>query len=146
MSDEEKAQEREPQWGVVEIMGHTVRAGAISEITFVGAPMLRIEHPLSPPDGPPVWVMYSAGAIFSVQPCTREQAIERNRWQWRSDLLDQLPELGPGGARRNLAKSRNRGATKGLQRDYSPMLRGQGSLETGVDDPSKRAEKPFQKN
>lgn len=73
-------------WAIVEIMGHKVRAGSISDALIGGATMLRIQHPTvpGPGDTEPLTEFYASGALFSVRPCTRQTASEWAEARWRS--------------------------------------------------------------
>lgn len=89
--------ERTPgPWAVVEIMGHQVRAGTISDATIGGAVMLRIQHPTVPDHAGhgPLTEYYSPSALFSIQPCTRDVAVRfaENRWR-RPSPTPALAEL-----------------------------------------------------
>jgi len=71
----------EPLYAVVEIMGHRTRAGAISDATMGGAPMLRIEHPTEAAhDGGPLVEYYAPASIFAIRPCSREVAEQAARY------------------------------------------------------------------
>lgn len=72
------------QWAIVELMGHRTRAGAISDAQMGGATLLRIEHP-SRADHTgvePLCEYYAASALFSVRPCSREDAEKVAAWAW----------------------------------------------------------------
>lgn len=80
-------QHRHPHagWAIVEIMGHQVRAGSVSDIQIAGATMLRIQHPTVADHAGrmPLTECYSSSAIFSYRPCSREAAAHwaEARWQ-----------------------------------------------------------------
>jgi hypothetical protein len=63
-------------WGIVEIMGHSIIAGKISEQTVAGAPLLRVDVPTV--DGgqgyaiPGYTKFYSPGAIYAITPTDEE--------------------------------------------------------------------------
>lgn len=61
------------EFAIVEIMGHRIRAGRVSETQVAGAPMLRIEHPASTEDDP-LFELYASTALFCVRPCNEEVA------------------------------------------------------------------------
>lgn len=71
-------------WAVVEIMGHRTRAGLISDITIGGATMLRIEHPTRAghTGEDPLEEFYAPTAIFSIRPCSQDEAISVAAWAW----------------------------------------------------------------
>ncbi len=71
-------------WAIVEIMGHKVRAGSISDAQLGGATLLRIQHPSLPDhDGAgPLTELYSSSALFSVRPCARDTATRWAETHW----------------------------------------------------------------
>lgn len=72
-------------WAIVEIMGHTVRAGSISDAVIAGTTMLRVQHP-SVPDhekAGPLTELYGPGSLFCVRPCSREEATRFAEARWR---------------------------------------------------------------
>ena len=71
-------------FAVVEIMGHRTRAGAISDATIGGATLLRIEHPaLADESGEePLTEYYAPQAIFSIRPCSADEAELVAKWAW----------------------------------------------------------------
>ncbi len=77
-------------YAVVEIMGHRTRAGAISDATIGGAPMLRIEHPTAADHtgAEPVTEYYAPQALFGVRVCSREEAEKVAAWAWRVGVPD----------------------------------------------------------
>lgn len=85
-------------FALVEIMGHRVRPGAISDAVIGGASMLRVEHPTAVDDsGQPVVEYYAPAALFSVKPCTRAVAEAACVWQWRtSEVVRALPSAADG--------------------------------------------------
>lgn len=83
-------------WAVVEIMGHKVRAGSISDITIGGATLLQVEHPTLPDHTGvvPLHEWYGPGSVFSIRPCDRQTAQEWAENRWRSSRPAQaLAEL-----------------------------------------------------
>jgi hypothetical protein len=63
-----------PSWGILELMGHRVLAGHVSEVTFAGAAALRIRIP---GDDPEEWFAeqtYSSGSFYSFTPTTEDMA------------------------------------------------------------------------
>jgi hypothetical protein len=73
-------------WAVVEIFGHTVRAGSLSDATIGGATMLRIQHPTvaDHDDKGPLTELYGDKALFCVRPCSRDEAIRFAEGRWRA--------------------------------------------------------------
>lgn len=71
-------------WGVVEIMGHRTRAGALSDATIGGATMLRIEHPTRADHSgdEPLTEYYAPSAIFAIRPCSQQEAADVASWAW----------------------------------------------------------------
>lgn len=58
-------------WAIVEIMGHRVRAGRVSEEAIAGAALLRVDIP----DGDGFRAeYYGGGAIFCLRPCSEAEA------------------------------------------------------------------------
>jgi hypothetical protein len=57
-------------WAIVELMGHRVRAGRISEIEAYATKLLQVDIPM--PDGGFVTEQYGGAAIYSVRPATEE--------------------------------------------------------------------------
>lgn len=84
-------------WAIVEIMGHKVRAGSISDAAIGGGVMLRIEHPTiaDHDDAGPLTELYAQGAQFSIRPCSRAVATEwaENRWRQPITAVPALAEL-----------------------------------------------------
>jgi hypothetical protein len=82
-------------FGIVEIMGHRTRAGAISDAQMGGATLLRIEHPTRADHTglEPLAEFYAPAAIFSIQPCSEEEATKVAGWAWAEAV--QRPALGP---------------------------------------------------
>lgn len=85
-------------FGIVEIMGHRTRAGALSDVTIGGGTMLRIEHPtLADPenDHEPLAEFYSPSAIFAIRPCSAAEATAAAERCWSRPPLFYRPELAP---------------------------------------------------
>lgn len=76
------------EWAVVEIMGHRVVAGSVSEATYLGVAMLQVQHPsLGDHSGTgPLTEMFAATAIFSIRPCSREEATRWAESRWRRSV------------------------------------------------------------
>jgi hypothetical protein len=56
-------------YAVVELMGHRVRAGLVTEVEMFGTKMLRLDIP-----GKDRFEFYSGAALYGITPCTEEQA------------------------------------------------------------------------
>ena len=67
--------ERPEEWAIVEIMGHRIISGRVSEVTRFGAPFCRVEVDL--PDGTIAAQEYSGSAIFCITPS--DEATVRRR-------------------------------------------------------------------
>lgn len=61
-----------PAWGVLELMGHRVLAGYVSETTVAGAGALRIDIPGDDPSTPHVTQTYSPAAYYCFTPATED--------------------------------------------------------------------------
>jgi hypothetical protein len=71
-------------FAVVELMGHRTRAGAVSDAQMGGATLLRIEHPTraNHTAEEPLAEYYAPAAIFSIRPCSEEEATKVAAWAW----------------------------------------------------------------
>jgi len=67
------------RWAIVEIMGHRVRAGRVSEVTQFGVVMCRIEIPTPDGEGIDHVEDYGGGSIFAIAETTKEKVLERYR-------------------------------------------------------------------
>lgn len=67
-------QENVEQWAIVEIFGHQVYAGRISEQTMGGSAMLRVDIP-AVGDCQAFTKLFGAGAIYAITMTTKETAI-----------------------------------------------------------------------
>lgn len=76
-------------FAVVELMGHRTRAGAISDATMGGATLLRIEHPHRPDHTgeEPLTEYYAPSAIFSIRPCSADEATAVAARSWADPAL-----------------------------------------------------------
>lgn len=73
----------EPFFGVVEIMGHRVRAGELSEATIGGAVLLRVTHPeLHNDQGELLTEFYAPQSIFCIRPCSEAEARAAAAYSW----------------------------------------------------------------
>lgn len=84
-------------WGVVEIMGHRTRAGALSDASIGGATMLRIEHPTrADHTGEGMLAeFYAPSAIFAIRPCSLEECVKVAAWAWPDPAATIRPALSP---------------------------------------------------
>lgn len=76
--------EKQVEWVILELMGHRVLAGRLSEVERAGTKLLRIEVPLGPPpaDGTPEKFFvqdYGGSALYCVTPVPEEVAREKAR-------------------------------------------------------------------
>ena len=62
-------------WALLELFGHRVRPGYVSEVEMYGGKLLRIDIPLA--DGCQVSEFYGTGAVYCMTPCTEEVARAR---------------------------------------------------------------------
>lgn len=53
-------------WAVVEILGHRVRYGQVSEVTAFGEPFCRIDLPTEPP----TFELYAGRSIYGLRPAS----------------------------------------------------------------------------
>lgn len=83
-----ESQRRPGPWAV-EIMGHRVRAGSLSDAQFAGTAMLRVQHPTMPDHAElgPLTECFGSAAIFGIRPCSREEATQWAEARWRSPQL-----------------------------------------------------------
>jgi len=59
-------------WAVLELMGHRIRAGEVSEVEMAGGKMLRID--IHCDDGVVLTEYYSTSAIYALRPCSEKIA------------------------------------------------------------------------
>lgn len=71
-----QAQERFEGWCFVEIMGHNVFAGFVSERTIGGTAMLQVDVPEVDQEHPAFTKLFSSGAIYAITPTTETHARE----------------------------------------------------------------------
>lgn len=83
-------------WAVVEIMGHRIRAGLLSDATIGGATLLRIAHPsrADHTGGEPLCEYYAPTAIFAIRPCSRDDAEKVAAHAWPAPIAARA-ELAP---------------------------------------------------
>lgn len=90
---EGQASEKFEQWCVVEIMGHNVFAGFVSERTLGGTAMIQVDVPEVDADHPAFTKLFSANAIYAISPTTEEHARQAAaRIRQRPVTLYILPE------------------------------------------------------
>jgi len=71
-------EEAKKVYAIVEIMGHTVVAGALSEESKAGVMMLRVDVPPRSDDPDSGFTrFYSGGSLFGITPCSAEDV---QRW------------------------------------------------------------------
>lgn len=87
-----EANDRAPQWAIVEIMGFRKHVGIVSEVQRFGVTMMRLEALGT--DGAFEEHLYGGASIFSVTPTTEEKA--RASMVPRSFGAAALPLLSPG--------------------------------------------------
>lgn len=59
---------------IVELMGHNVIAGFVSEETIAGIAMLRVDVPQVDEEHPPFTKFFSGGAVYGITPTTEDVA------------------------------------------------------------------------
>ena len=73
---EQQASERFECYAIVEIMGHNVFAGFVSERTIGGAAMIQVDVPEVDAEHPAFTKLFSANAIYAISPTTEAHARE----------------------------------------------------------------------
>lgn len=53
-------------WAVLELLGHRVRYGRVSEVTIFGEPWCRIDFPTDPP----TFELYSGKSVYGIRPAS----------------------------------------------------------------------------
>lgn len=82
---------------IVELMGHNVIAGYVSEQTIAGTAMLRVDVP-KVGDQEPFTKFFSGGAIYGITPTTQdiaERAAQRLRTRPVSEYVVPVPSRQP---------------------------------------------------
>jgi hypothetical protein len=82
---------------IVELMGHNVIAGFVSEQTIAGTAMLRVDVP-KVGDQEPFTKFFSGGAIYGITPTTQEiaeRAAQRLRSRPVSEYVVPVPSARP---------------------------------------------------
>jgi len=65
-------------WAVVEVMGHRMFSGYVTEQTIGGASFIRVDVPANEDrDLPPFTKILAASSIYAISPCTEETAKVR---------------------------------------------------------------------
>lgn len=80
-------------WAIVELMGHRVIAGKVSEASQYGAAMLRVDVPNG--DGETaITQFYGGSAIYALTPCDEAAArkVLNRRWDLPEPVRLALPE------------------------------------------------------
>ncbi len=65
-------------WVILELMGHRVLAGYVTEHTVAGTPFLRLDIP-GVEDRPPVTQFYSGASVYCMTPTTEDIATAASR-------------------------------------------------------------------
>jgi hypothetical protein len=73
MMSSDKREENGDLWAIVEVMGHSVYAGRVSEHSGLGVPLIRVEIPETAKQ-PASEKLLGAASIFRITPCTEEAA------------------------------------------------------------------------
>jgi hypothetical protein len=63
------------EWSVVELMGHSMIAGLVSEQSIGGSAMVRVDVP-AVDDQPGYTKFFSGGAIYAITPVSEEIAVQ----------------------------------------------------------------------
>lgn len=71
---EAMAEGQESFWAIVELMGHQKMAGLVTEMTFAGTGMVRVDVPDCGAGMPAFTRMVSPGSIYAVNPVSEEIA------------------------------------------------------------------------
>ncbi len=68
----------EPEWGIVELLGHVRLAGRVSEVERFGAKLGRIDvpdtRPGATPDAIAITHLFNGSSLYRYTPCTEETA------------------------------------------------------------------------
>lgn len=73
---EAQASERFEGWCIVEVFGHNVFAGYVSERTIGGAALIQVDVPQVDDQHPAFTKLFGAAAIYSITPTTEAHARE----------------------------------------------------------------------
>jgi len=78
-------------WAILELMGHRVRYGHVSEVEMFGGKLLRIDIPVNgEPDADHISEFYSCGSVYSLRPAS-EQIIRDQIKRYGEDLRPVRP-------------------------------------------------------
>lgn len=90
---EKQTNEKFEQWCIVEIMGHNVFAGFVTERTLGGTAMIQVDVPEVDAEHPAFTKLFSSNAIYAISPTTEEHArAAAARIRQRPVTLYILPE------------------------------------------------------
>lgn len=90
---EQQVNEKFEQWCIVEIMGHNVFAGFVTERTLGGTAMIQVDVPEVDAEHPAFSKLFSANAIYAISPTTEAHAREAaQRIRQRPVTLYILPQ------------------------------------------------------
>lgn len=90
---QQEISEKFEQWCIVEIMGHNVFAGFVTERTLGGTAMIQVDVPAVDEKHPAFTKLFSANAIYAISPTTEQHAREAAaRIRQRPVTLYILPE------------------------------------------------------
>lgn len=83
-------------WAIVELMGHRVIAGQVSEASQYGTAMLRVDVPGKEDGSACVTQFYGGSAIYSMTPCDKATACEvlKRRYDLPDPVRLALPPAG----------------------------------------------------
>jgi hypothetical protein len=74
-------------WAIIEIMGHDRYAGRVTEEAIGGCAFVRVDVP-GTPEQAAFSKLFGQGAIFSITPCTEQEALRAvERFQSRPLLV-----------------------------------------------------------
>lgn len=81
-------------WAIVELMGHRVVAGRVSEASQYGASMLRVDVPMITENAIAVTQFYGGSAIYAMTPCDEAAArkVLERRYNLPEPVRLALPE------------------------------------------------------
>lgn len=79
MQAQQQTNEKFEQWCIVEIMGHNVFAGFVSERTLGGTAMIQVDVPEVDEEHPAFTKLFSSNAIYAISPTTEAHAREAAR-------------------------------------------------------------------
>src|SRR5687768_11858389 len=93
MEPQQQTNEKFEQWCIVEIMGHNVFAGFVTERTLGGTAMIQVDVPEVDENHPAFTKLFSSNAIYALSPTTEEHArAAAARIRQRPVTLYILPE------------------------------------------------------